>query len=112
MPTAPDPVAATAAFELTLKAARLRLRVEQEPEFQTRTNALRAAMDPTAWEADSHAACTAMLIALHDLGLADMVDGEIAGIRDAVEILANPDYGLIPEGWDPAGYLATIGREV
>lgn len=108
----PDPVAATAAFESTLKAARLAARVEQEPAFQDQTNALRAAMAPAAWEADPHAACTAMLISLHQLGLADVVAGEICGVLDAVAILANPTYGLIPEGWDPSGYLAAIGREV
>ena len=107
----PDPVGATAAFEATLKAARLRLRVEQEPEFQARTNALRAAMAPSLWESDSHAACTAMIISLHDLGLADIVAGEIVGIKDAVEVLGNPAYSLIPDGWDPPTYLASIGRE-
>ena len=68
-------------------------------------------MAPSLWDSDSHAACTAMLISLHDLGLADIVAGEIVGIKDAVDILTNPAYGLIPEGWDPTTYLSAIGRE-
>jgi hypothetical protein len=108
-----NPKGAANRFEYhSQKAVSLRALVRHDPAQAVKTDALREAMNPDVWEEDAQAACNQMMIALTNLGIAG-VDGrgDIYGSTEALNILLDPSYSLVPVSIDWSVYWDHFGIE-